>query len=111
MGYLFMGLGGILGLAGFVCWVMIVIKMFQNDKSTLGIITIVLVFCGGIGYLIGLVVGWMNATAWNMKNIVVAYTACLILTAVLYGIGATLMVADAVQNMPEGETQQLNNEF
>lgn len=109
MGYMLMGLGGLCGLVGFICLIMVIVKMFQNDQSTMGIITIVCIFCG-VGYLVGLIIGWMNAAAWKIKNMMIVYTVCLVLSPVLYFAGAGLLVGQAIQEMPEGEIQ-FNTDF
>jgi hypothetical protein len=49
LGLLLQVVGGITSL---VCFVMVLVKMFQNGKTGLGIACIVLVFCCGIGGLI-----------------------------------------------------------
>lgn len=82
-----LSIGGILGLVGFICWIMIVVNMFKNNQTGLGIATIVTVFCAGIGYLVALIFGWKNSTAWNIKKVMMAYTVCLIGSVVLTGGG------------------------
>ena len=69
-----LGIGGILGLVAFVCFVMIVIKMFQNNQTALGIISILTIFCAGIGYLVALIFGWTKSKEWNIKGLMAAYT-------------------------------------
>ena len=50
----------VLAIPSLVCLVMVIINMFQNGKSGLGIATIILTLFCGIGSLIAFVWGWMN---------------------------------------------------
>ena len=64
----------VLALPSLVCLVMVIINMFQNGKSGLGIATIVLTLVCGIGSLIAFVWGWMNMggkvmIAWTILTI------------------------------------------
>lgn len=52
--------------------------MSQHDQSTLAVVSIVLIFCVGIGGLIAFVADWMNAAAWNIKNIMLIWTGCIV---------------------------------
>jgi hypothetical protein len=72
-------LSGILFVVSFVCFVMVVMKMFQHGKTVPAIASAALFLCFGIGYLIAFVYGWMNATEWNIKNIMLAWTACIVI--------------------------------
>ena len=72
------------------------IKMFQEDQTTLAIICIVLALCTGIGPLIALVVGWMNATKWRIQQVMLLWTGCLIGSIVLYLIGFCIVAASGV---------------
>lgn len=86
MGVVFQGLGSICGLAAFVCFIMVLVKMFQNGQTTMGIISIVTACCG-IGHIIALVVGWQNADRWMIRNLMMVYTVCFIGAIVLGAIG------------------------
>lgn len=108
MGFALIGLGGILGIVAFVCWIMVVVKMFQNDQSTMGIVSIITMFCSGIGHLVALIVGWMNAAAWQIKNLMIAYTVCLVLAIVLLVPGYILVIVQAVQNAEPIEMDGIN---
>jgi hypothetical protein len=66
------------GLATLVCFIMIVVKTFQHGKTGLGIGMIVGIFCCGIGWFVALIYGWMQADAWRIKNLMIAYTVCFL---------------------------------
>lgn len=77
-------IGGILifiaGLTSFVCWIMVLIKMFKTESSPLmGIIGII---CN----LWAFIWGWMNAGKLGIKNLMLIWTAAIVLTAVAYAL-------------------------
>jgi hypothetical protein len=89
------GLIGVLAvicaIGSLVCLILVIVKMFQNDETTMGIVCIVTCFCG-IGGLITFVYGWMKSSEWDIKNIMLAWTGCIVLSVllnvVLMGMGA-----------------------
>jgi heme A synthase len=64
-----------------VCWIMVVIKMFQNAGAVHGIIGIL---CS----LYAFIWGWMNAGKLNLRNIMLIWTVLIILYAILAATGA-----------------------
>jgi len=66
----------LVGLAAFVCHILIVVKMFKNAGVLHGIL-------GFICFIYALIWGWMNANKYGIRNLVLAYTALLILYFVL----------------------------
>lgn len=96
MGFLFLGLAGILGIVSFVCFILIIIKMFQNDDTTLGIICIVTIFCG-IGGIIAFVMGWINAGKYNASQLMLIWTGSLVGSIVLNIIGQALAGGELAQ--------------
>ncbi len=71
-------LGYVVGIATLVCFIIIVVKMFQKGSTGLGIATI-LTFClCGVGFFVALVIGWVNAGKWNIKPLMAIYTICLL---------------------------------
>src|SRR5229473_8072144 len=85
MGYLVSGLTAICGLVFLVCFIMLLVKMFQKGQTVMGIVCIVGICCG-VGSIIALVVGWMNAAAWGIQNLMYAYTGSMILYFILLGV-------------------------
>ena len=71
------GLAVVLGLVSLVCFIMVLIKMFQNDQTVAGILSI----C--ICPLIAFVMGWMNADKWGIKNIMLAWTGVIVGSIIL----------------------------
>jgi len=72
------------GLVGLVCFIMVVIQMFQHGSTGIGIVCAVLFLCCGMGYLIAFVFGWIKAREWNITNLMTIWTI-----AVVVGIAAT----------------------
>jgi hypothetical protein len=77
------GLSAVVGLVSIVCWILVLVKMFQNGQTGLGIVSI----CCGI---IAFIVGWMNASQWGIKNVMMIWTA-MILLGIILNIAAAAM--------------------
>ena len=70
-------IGGVAGLASFICFIIVLIKQFQNGGVVHGIIGIIT--CG----IWTFIWGWMNAGRLNIRNLMLAWTALWILAIVL----------------------------
>jgi len=64
----------VVGLGQIICWIFVLVKMFQNGQTALGVVSI----CCGI---VAFVVGWMNADAWGIKNVMLIWTVLLVLAS------------------------------
>ena len=64
-------------LAAFICFIMVLIKQFQNDGAVHGIIGIIT--CG----IWTFIWGWMNATKLNIRNLMLAWTVLILICLVL----------------------------
>lgn len=89
------------GLGSLVCGIIISVKMFQNDNTALGVITLITLFCSGIGYLIALIFGWMKAGAWRIQNLMIVYSILLVLF-----IAGEVMIIPAMLKMGAEQQQQ-----
>ena len=63
-------------LALLVVQILVVVKMFQNEGALKGILGLI---CG----LYAFIWGWMNANRLGIKNLMLAWTALLILAIIL----------------------------
>lgn len=72
-----------LSIVALVCYVLVLVKMFQNGQTGLGIACIVLLFCFGIGVLIAFIVGWVNAKKWNLMPVMLAWTGLIVVGILL----------------------------
>ncbi|MBA3805788.1 MAG: hypothetical protein H0X14_08780, partial [Acidobacteria bacterium] len=63
-------------LGSLICLIIVVIKMFQNAGAVQGIIGLI---CG----IWAFIWGWMNAGKLNIRNIMMIWTALIILAMIL----------------------------
>lgn len=94
-----LGLLGILamlvGLGCFICWIIVLIKQFQNAGVVHGIIGIIT--CG----IWTFIWGWMNANNLGIKNIMMIWSVLIIIGLVLrFAFGAGTMVYSPVTTTP-----------
>jgi hypothetical protein len=83
---------GLLGIAELVCFVLVVVKMIQAGEQSMGIACIILKFVCGIGGLVAFVYGWMNATKWNIKNLMWIWTAVIVAAILLFALPRVVML-------------------
>jgi hypothetical protein len=65
----------IAGLGCLVCFILVLIHLFQSGQTGLGIACIVLLFVCGIGALIAFVKGWMD----GLGPVMWVWTGCIAL--------------------------------
>lgn len=63
-------------LGSLVCYVLVLIKMFQNEGALKGILAVI---CG----LYAFIWGWINAARLNLKNVMLAWTALIVVSLAL----------------------------
>jgi hypothetical protein len=68
-------------LGALICWVIVLIKQFQNAGVVHGIIGIIT--CG----IWTFIWGWMNATKLNIRNIMLIWTIIIIIHLILIFTG------------------------
>jgi len=66
----------LMSLGCLVCFIIVLIKLFQNEGALKGILGLI---CG----LYTFIWGWMNATRLNIKTIMMAWTVLLILAIII----------------------------
>ncbi len=102
-------IGGLLMLTAFICSIIVIVKMFQNKQTGLGIATIVgLVICG-FGYILALIFGWKNKDAWGLQTVMPIFTGSFILGLVLYGIGYSILIPKIIKDA-QGQMQQMQQQ-
>jgi len=87
MGFLLAAVAGLVSIASLVCFILVLIKMFQNGQTVLGIVCII--FCL-IGILVAFIMGWVNVAKWNIKNVMLVWTGCIVVNIVLSILGTVL---------------------
>jgi hypothetical protein len=75
-------LSSVAGLGALVCFILVIVKMFQQGATGLAIACIVLAFCCGIGFLIAFIYGWMKSGEWNLRNVMLIWTVCIVLSVI-----------------------------
>ena len=70
-------IGMLVGLASFICFILVLIKQFQNAGPVHGIIGIIT--CG----IWTFIWGWMNANKLNIKNIMMAWTLLIVVGIII----------------------------
>jgi hypothetical protein len=74
------------GLGQLVCFILVLIQMFQRGKGGLGVVCIVLTLCCGIGALVAFIYGWVVSRPWNITTIMLVWTVAWILTVIGYAL-------------------------
>lgn len=72
----------LLGLTSLVCFILVVVRMFQEGQTGLGIVTILTLFCG-IGGLIAFVYGWIKSKDWNLQTVMLVWTVVVVASIAL----------------------------
>jgi hypothetical protein len=84
IGSILIGVGSLIHL---VCFIIVLVRMFQHGNTVLAILCIVLTCCGGVGIIIAFIYGWFKNAEWNMRNIMLVWT-----------LGWVMMIAGGVMN-------------
>jgi hypothetical protein len=66
-----------------VCWIMVLLKMFPAEGTLKGILAII---CG----LYAFIWGWMNASKFNLRNIMLIWTVAIVASVVANLMGAPI---------------------
>lgn len=91
-------IGGLCGLASLVCYILVVVQMFKRGQTGIGIASLVLLLACGIGGLVAFVYGWIKAKEWDIQNVMLIWTGCIVVS-VLCNI-AFVAVAGAYFHAP-----------
>ena len=102
----------IIGIGWLICFILVLVKMFQNDQVVMGVVCIVLIFCG-IGPLVAFVYGWIKSSEWNIQKLMLIWTGCfignLLLGAMILVIGLTM--APNMMEMQQQMQQEMLRDF
>jgi hypothetical protein len=69
-------LGGIAGIASLVCLIIVLTKLFPAEGALKGIFGII---CG----IYTFIWGWQNVDRYNLKNIMIIWSACFVVSIVV----------------------------
>jgi len=70
------------GIASLVCFILVLVAIFQHNQTGLGVACIVLLFCVGIGSLIAFIYGWVKSTEWKLKNVMLIWTGAWVVAVI-----------------------------
>jgi hypothetical protein len=70
-------------IVSLVCWILVLLKMFPAEGALKGVLAII---CG----LYAFIWGWMNASQHNLKNIMLIWTAAIIVSVAMNFMGAPI---------------------
>lgn len=83
MEFLLLGVAVIAGLVSLVCWIMVLIKMFQTAGALQGILGII---CS----LWAFIWGWMNADRLNYRNIMIVWSIAIVVSIIFNVAGQAM---------------------
>jgi hypothetical protein len=66
-----------------VCWILVLLKLFPAEGTLKGILAII---CG----LYAFIWGWMNASRFNLRNIMLIWTIALLVAVAMNFMGAPI---------------------
>lgn len=67
-------------LAALVCWILVLIQIFKRQQIALGVI-------GILCPIVAFVYGWIKAREWGIMNIMLGWTACIVLQILFGALG------------------------
>ena len=73
-------IGGICAIVSLVCYILVIVQMFQRGKTGLGIACLLLLLLCGLGGLVAFIYGWMNVNEWGIKNIMLIWTGAIVVS-------------------------------
>jgi hypothetical protein len=80
------------GIGSLVCLIMVLIKMFQNEQPLIAVL-------GILCTLWAFIWGWMKSGTLGLKNIMLLWTACIVVLI----IGEVITFADIAAKVKSGE--------
>jgi hypothetical protein len=93
MGALITLVAAVCGIASLVCFILVVVKMFQKGETGIGIACIVGIFLCGIGGIVAFVYGWIKSGEWQLQKIMLVWTACIVVNILLQIVGVAMGVS------------------
>lgn len=97
------------GIASFVCFVLVVIEMFKRNETGIGIATIVLSVCTGLGPLLAFIYGWVKSSEWGLKKVMLAWTVLFVANIFLVVRYIVFFVAAAAPQIQQQMEQNMRN--
>jgi hypothetical protein len=76
----------IFGLVNLACLILVLIKLFQEKGALHGVLGLI---CG----LYTFIWGWMNVDRLNIRNIMIAWSVCIVVAIILNVLSSSMMAA------------------
>jgi hypothetical protein len=73
---------GLASLVSFICFILVIIQMFQRGATGMGIACIALTLCCGLGGLVAFIYGWVKAREWSMTRLMTVWTVAFAIDVV-----------------------------
>jgi hypothetical protein len=70
---------GVASLVSLICFIVLIVRMFQRGATGMAVACIVLSLCCGLGGLVGFVYGWTKAREWNIGNLMTVWTVAFVI--------------------------------
>jgi hypothetical protein len=83
MGMLLHTVGALILLGWLPCFIAVLIEMFRHGETREGIACIIFTPLCGAGLLIAFIYGWVFAARWGTKNLMLVWTALIVLRILL----------------------------
>ena len=83
----------LVGLGCLVCFIIVLIKLFQNEGALKGIL-------GLICSLYTFIWGWMNASRFNIRNLMLIWTLLIVLGIICNVLGGGMAMPTTVPTAP-----------
>jgi len=87
-------LSSVVALAGFILWIIVLVKQFQEGGALHGVLGIIT--CG----IWTLIWGWIHASELGITNLMLIWTAVIVCQLVLNGVLYSSMMQAMMQQMP-----------
>jgi hypothetical protein len=68
----------IVSLVSLVCYILVIVQMFQHNQTGMGVACLVGLLLCGIGGLVAFIYGWVKAGEWRINNIMLTWTAAIV---------------------------------
>ena len=88
----------LVGIGSFICWIMVLIRLVKAKGILHGIL--------GICAIYPFIWGWINANALGIKNIMLAWTACIVFAIPLNVISMGSAAAEMQKAIEEAQRAQ-----
>lgn len=78
VGNLLYALGGLAGVVALICWILVLIRMFQAGHTTPGLVALLLLLCG-LSPIFVLIYGWMKVDELGIRQLMTIYSVAFVI--------------------------------